>query len=494
MSAPVHIIRTPDGTVLQSRGQPFDFFDLTRLPAPEGTQVICVSEGLERPYKVCVAGGWIDPEPELGPQQKAAYDAILAGRSCFVTGPGGVGKSEVVRRAVRDLRSKRKTVAVTASTGIAAVNVGGYTIHSLLGTGYSASIKAMVERFSAEQISRAVFRLKDVSTIVVDEVSMLTGDYFDMMDEWLVRVGRMIGRHGAERKPFGGWQIVAVGDFLQLPPVITQRDKVQKKYAFQSQSWKNANLEVFYLRQGYRQDDADHRKHLMRIRKGWAPEDTLDFFNARVGATFPDGINPTKVLSTNAEVDRINARELAKLPLPEMSYAAMFSGNESWIAGLKKSMPCEEVLDLRVGAEVFFIKNNHKLGYVNGDRGRVVAISADAIEVDMYRGMSLEVPRETWEMKNQDDKVLASVMQYPLLLGWAATVHRCQGSSIDYMEFDPCFVFERAQAYVALSRARSMEGMRLTTELTEGVVRASSACVDYYNTVLELERANAAVG
>lgn len=491
-----HILRQPDGTTIDGpRDKEFDYFDFTmKRNVPEGTLALCIADGAERAYKEFKVGQWVDFEPPLGDQQQDAYDAVILGNNTFITGPGGVGKSEVVKRIVRDTRAAGRRIAVTASTGIAGVNIGGYTIHSLLGTGLAGSVMELKAHHSQNQLDKAANRLAEVDIILTDEVSMLTGDYIDMMDWWLRKIAMVLYRHGGVDKPFGGWQIVFVGDFLQLPPVIKARKRVAHRYAFQSPAWAAANLQVHYLRKGYRQSDAEFRKHLMRVRKGNAPQETLDYFNTRLGFKFDEGIKPTRVFPTNAEVDRVNSFELNKCPTPEFNYEAAFDGIPAWIDALKNNCPCEPFLELRVNAEVMFIRNNQKLGYVNGTRGRVVSLTKDQITVQAYSGGLIDVPMVEWEMKNHKGDILSSVRQYPLILGWAATVHRCQGSSLDYMEFDPARVFEKAQAYVALSRVRSMDGLRLTNRIGSETVKASNLCVNYYVDLLEKERADAAAG
>jgi hypothetical protein len=312
---------------------------------------------------------------------------------------------------------------------------------------------------------------------------MLHGDYIEMMSYWLCRIAAVIGDEKRANMPFGGWQIIFVGDFLQLPPVITARDKVKYKYAFQSPAWLKANMEVHYLKKGYRQDDPEFRKHLMRVRCGRCPEDTLNYFNRRHRAKI-EGAKPTRIFSTNAEVDRVNDIQLDKLPGDEVEHTAKITGHEKWIEAMRSNLVCEEHLRLKVGAEVLFIKNNRAAGYANGTRGRVESLDK-GVFVRTYDGALIDVPRESWEMCNAQGAALATAEQYPLLLAWAVTVHRSQGQTLPYLSYDPCHAFERGQVYVALSRARSYDGLRLANRLSAAQVRASKACVVFYKSINE---------
>lgn len=470
---------------------PFDAWTLAGDGFPVGSVYSMYIDGdpaKARILQVCTDAGWMPYAPPLGPQQQVAYDFAMEGHSCFITGPGGVGKSELTRRLVNDLRRKGKIVAVTASTGVAAVNIRGMTIHSTLGTGIAGNRVEAQRKYTVEAAAKAEKRLCDVDTIILDEVSMLTGDYIDMMDWWL----RLI--LGIDR-PFADKQIIFVGDFLQLPPVIkdSERDRVFKKYAFQSDIWEANPPSCFYLRQCYRQDDADFRKHLMRVRRGICPNDTLDYFNARCHARLPAGTVPTKLRATNKEADLINDREFRKLKSPTQTYDAQFQGHPSWIEALKKNLPCEEILDLKVGAEVVFIKNNRLVGYVNGTRGVVESLEGH-VQVRTRDGTLLDAQLEEWEMVNSSDQVLAKVIQYPLRLAWAMTIHKAQGSTLDDLDVDPTSIFERGQCYVALSRVRSINGLTLTAPLLAAHVRASRLLVDWYGQILEEEKAAQASG
>ncbi len=424
-----------------------------------------------------------DGEPPLGVDQFHAYHDALMGRSCFFTGPGGNGKTELSRRVVRELRRRGKTVAVTATTGIAAVNAGGVTIHSFLRLGLCNSIDEAKRKQSGDAFSKACDSLPEVDVILVDEASMMRGDYLDMMDWWLRRVAGVTKGDAEQAKPFGGWQILLSGDFLQLPPVIKGKEKVKYRYAFQAPSWAKLAPRCHYLRKGYRQDDAEFRKHLLKVRRGIATEETLDYFNARVHADIPGGEDATELFATNKEADRVNERRLDALPGEEREYVVETGGHPGWQEAIKKNLPCEEILRLKVGAEVIFIKNDKDRRFVNGTRGTVLSLDG-GVTVRKHFGddsdVDVVVTKHTWELKDAHDVVLATAKQYPLLLGWASTIHRAQGLTLDQMKFDPSCIFERSQSYVALSRARSIGGLCLKAPLDASAIRTSKLCVDFY--------------
>lgn len=410
---------------------------------------------------------------QLGEEQQRAYDDALAGRNCFVTGPGGVGKSELVHRIVRDLRGKGRKVAVTASTGIAAINVGGVTIHSFLGLGIAGNKDAGIKAMSSNKLLEVQKRIGSIHTIIIDEISMMTGDYIDMMDWWLCMVrGAPVGSI-----PFGGYQVIFVGDFLQLPPVIRDNE-VKRKYAFQGAAWQSAGLAHHFLLKNYRQSASEFKKHLMRIRRGVFPEDTEDFFGECVGRKL--SVTPTRLYPTNQEARNVNDRALSKLSGESFEATAQLEGAPKWCDALKDNCIAELELSLKRGAPVIFLKNNRELGYYNGMRGNVTDFSPEAVQVALADGTAIAVGREQWEMVSATDEVLATLDQFPLKLAWAITVHKSQGMSLDFLEFDPSSTFEDGQAYVALSRVRTLEGLRLTTSLRPKHVRAARLVVEYY--------------
>jgi hypothetical protein len=476
----IHRVYDQTGVTLSERDATYTVLELMALGSlPDGARyTISNGDGEEVTLKIRRNGVWHDWEPPLSEAQQAAYDAAIRGESVLITGPGGCGKSEAVRRIVRDLRyDLGRNVAVTGSTGVAAVNLGGTTFHSFLGTGLSGNREAALRNMRPDSMAKAGERIGAVDSVVVDEISMLHGDFMDMASWWM----NLACGNGPEGAPFAGKQLIMVGDFLQLPPVIMPGDEVVHKYAFDAPAWKALDPQYHSLLKNFRQvDDADFRRHLLRIRKGWAPADTLDYFNARVGARLSGVGEPTQLFPTNKEADRVNEDRLAKLKTPEVLLPASYGGHPKWQEALKRNLPCEDPLELKVGAEVMCTYNNMDAGYVNGTRGVVKEFCRDGVIIEMRNGGTVKVVKNKWEMRNSQDQVLADVCQYPLRLAWAMTIHKAQGATLDEMVFDPKRVFERAQVYVALSRVRSIEGLRLLSPLRAEHVRASAKVVEWY--------------
>lgn len=417
---------------------------------------------------------WNEWEPDLSFQQARAYRAALDGKNLFITGSGGNGKTLLVRRIVQDLRDQGKVIAVTASTGIAAIQAGGMTIHSYLGTGISRNAVEARATLSVDKVERVRFRLKATHVLILDEVSMLTGDYIDMMDKWMQFILH-------NKKPFGGIQVILVGDALQLPPVVTEKDEkhLDKRYFFQAKAWHAGSFETHHLTVGFRQgDDQELKDHLAHIRYGKAPEATLKYFNSRVNAKLEES-DPTKLYPLRCDVEQANEDHLASLPGEAFGYSPIYEGNEKWIASLQNNLPCEDPLVLCEGAKVMFTKNNLKEGYANGTRGVVVDCTDDSVKVQTKAG-EIDVERAVWEMKDPQGDVLASVSNYAMVLAAAVTVHKSQGATMEWVEFDPSRIFERGQTYVALSRVTKLSGLRLTSPLESKHVRASKLCVDFY--------------
>lgn len=419
-----------------------------------------------------------EKEPELvfDADQQRAIDAALAGKNVFLTGPGGVGKSLLLREIIKRLRRSGKSVGVSASTGVAAINIGGTTIHSLLGTGLAGNASRALDMATPERLTDVWDRIGHLDTIVVDEGSMLTGDYFNMMQEWLTLVKSV--PPGVYR-PWGGYQLIVCADFLQLPPVI--RDvAVTHQYAFQSSAWQNGDLVPVYLRRVYRQSDPAFLQHLHSVRMGNVTKATLDYFNARVLAKLPEGAEPIRLFAHNAAADDVNDAALSALPGKPFSFDALLSGHPSWQDAIVKNAPCERVLTLKLGARVIFIRNNWQQKYYNGMRGVVVDVSDGSIGVRADNGSVFRAQLETWEMHDAKGDLLASMTQFPLRLAWALTIHKSQGMTLDCVEADLSKCFDKGQVYVGLSRVRTYEGLRLLARLSALSMRASREAVEFY--------------
>lgn len=413
---------------------------------------------------------------KLSSDQQRAVDAAVDGKNVFITGPGGVGKSEVLRIIIQELRSRHKMVAVTASTGISSLRVEGSTIHSFLMTrtmGSVDEVRSAMHRgewFGGWKRDKS---LRQTQVLVVEEVSMLTGDYIDMLD-WRMK----LAMRGNEI-PFGGVQVIFCGDFLQLPPVISRYggNRVKRHYAFESDAWKSADIEHVFMNENFRQHDPELLKHLNVVRMGKTPAETVEYFDSRVGAKLED---PTRLYSTNAAADELNANKLRKLPGKQRVYEASFTGREKFHDRISSRCTAKMKLKLKVGAPVLLLRNNKGGGYVNGDRGHVIEMRDAGIVVDKMNGNRVYVDLARWELKNADGRIIASMTQFPVKLAWAMTIHKSQGMTLDLLECDVSRCFEHGQAYVALSRVKTLEGLSLTEPLSQDSVSAGLKVVKFY--------------
>jgi len=388
--------------------------------------------------------------------QTLALDLLKSGRNVFLTGQAGSGKTYVVNQYIKRLRACGIQVAITASTWIAATHIWWVTIHSRSGIG----IKEILSDHDMELIQQKEHLHKQINAVqvlIIDEISMLSAYTIDSID----RVVQMMRRDG---RPFGWMQVLFVGDFFQLPPVMKSNpngSESTKRFAFASQAWNNADLAFCYLETQYRQRAGEFWTLLQSLRKGELSAPDLALLRTRTDAVL-DHAHPVKLYTHNVDVDRINAVELAKLPGEDYLFTAHWSGDKQLVAALKKSVLAPEQLELKVWAHVIFVKNNPQKGRVNGTTGIVVQFDdRDGYPiVEFTNGQQVKVEQDVWSIENAD-AIVASVKQLPIKLAWAITVHKSQGMTLDAAEMDLSKVFEPGQWYVALSRVRSLEGLCL---------------------------------
>lgn len=383
--------------------------------------------------------------------QGEALTILKTGANVFLTGEPGSGKTHAINEYIAWLRSAGIEPAVTAATGIAATHVGGMTLHAWSGIGVSESLsRADVDRIaSKEHVAR---RIAKASVLIIEEISMLSAATFEMAD----RVCREVRR---TERPFGGLTVVLVGDFFQLPPVSRDREVA---FAYTSRVWRELNPLICYLTEQFRQDDSAFLDVLSAIRSGEVEELHHEHLLAR--HTDPSELpsEAPRLFSHNADVDRINASELAKLSGRGVTFRMSSKGKDSFVEGLKRGCLSPEVLELKLGAAVMFTKNSPQGKFVNGTLGVVTEWGSDALPVVLTsdnRRVAVE-PME-WQLEEQG-KVRASITQLPLRLAYAMTVHKSQGMSMDAAVIDLSKAFEYGQGYVALSRVRRLSGVYLT--------------------------------
>lgn len=396
--------------------------------------------------------------------QKEALEILKTGQSAFITGAAGSGKTHLLNQYISWLTSEGIPVAVTASTGIAATHMGGMTIHSWSGIGIRDSL-SFEEAEELAQKSYLRNQVRAAEVLIIDEVSMLHNFRFDMIDR-AVRALRGIPA------PFGGMQVILSGDFFQLPPVSRNREYQetviqfdeeipQSEFIYNSEAWKNLNPCICYLTEQHRQDDPVYVGILNAIRSGEINKEHKSLLLSRV-ETKQKGKEPvTKIYPLNMDVDRENDAELGLLVEPVVEYGMSSHGPPPLVTALKKGVLAPEILRLKRGAKVMFVKNNFDAGYANGTTGTVVACSSDGITVQLSSGQEIEVEPATFVVE-ENGKIKAEVVQYPLRLAWAITVHKSQGLTLSAAHIDLSLPFEPGMGYVALSRVKSLEGLSLS--------------------------------
>lgn len=383
--------------------------------------------------------------------QETALAILKTGANVFLTGEPGAGKTYVINKYIAWLEAAALNVAVTASTGIAATHIGGMTIHSWSGVG----TRDTLTQYDLDHIAtkeKLVKRIKKTNVLIIDEISMLDGKLLDMVDI----IARTI-RQSSE--PFGGMQVVCVGDFFQLPPIGRMGEIV--RYAFESRAWDGLRPLVCYLTEQFRQEDELLLGLLGSIRRGEVEEDHYTLLREQTEIAY-EGIEPTRLYTHNADVDAVNASELAKLSGGRRTYKMSGRGSKVYQESLARNCLSPSLLELKEEAMVMCTKNNFEAGYVNGTLGRIVGFEAfdghPIIETPDKRRITI-LP-VSWEVV-EDGKILASIEQVPLRLAWAITVHKSQGMSLDAAEVDLSKSFVYGQGYVALSRVRSLAGLKV---------------------------------
>lgn len=382
--------------------------------------------------------------------QDRALDILKTGANVFLTGEPGAGKTYVINQYINFLEAAGLHVAVTASTGIAATHIGGMTIHSWSGVGIKDYLSPADLDFIASK-EKVVKRVKATQVLVIDEISMLDGKILNSVDKILRTI-----RNSEE--PFGGIQVVCIGDFFQLPPVTRQGDIMT--YAFMSEAWLSLKPLICYLSEQHRQADEIFLGLLGSIRKNEIEEEHYTLLEEQKEIGYED-VEPTRLYTHNADVDLVNNEKLAELPGKIRKFAMEGKGGKPLIEGLMKNCLSPQMLELKEDAMVMCTKNNFEVGYVNGTLARVIEFATDGSPViETTDGKRITMETTSWEIK-EDDKTLAQITQYPLRLAWAITVHKSQGMSLDAAEIDLSRAFVYGQGYVALSRVRSLEGLKV---------------------------------
>ncbi|WVQ85854.1 hypothetical protein IAT38_008022 [Cryptococcus sp. DSM 104549] len=441
-------------------------------------------------------------------QQKVLQMVVGEGKNMFFTGSAGTGKSVLLREVIKNLRKKHikspDAVAVTASTGIAACNIGGITLHSFGGVGLATEDNEVLLR-KLRVNKKASARWQRTKVLIIDEVSMVDGALFDKF----CKLGQLIRKND---KPFGGIQIVVTGDFFQLPPVT--KGGAMPKFAFEAEMWHETIKTSVNLTKVFRQKDPRFVDMLNEMRFGRLSEESIaEFKKLARPLKYDDGIEPTVLFPRREDVDRANLSRLQQLKTEGYTYNSV-DGGKSEPAQREKLLSnfmAPKSIELKIDAQVMLIKNVDET-LVNGSMGKVIGFCYEPLwdedsmgrwkpDSDSYEGLSDEdrekrlklrevlkeklsaagkpypvvtfkvpgggsrdmlVKDDTFKTELPNGEIQASRVQLPLILSWAMSIHKSQGQTLDRVRVDLGKVFEKGQAYVALSRATSLEGLQVT--------------------------------
>lgn len=520
----------------------------------------------EKPSTSLVAPVFLSHE-----QRKVLHMVVTEGKSVFFTGAAGTGKSVLLRHIIRQLQLKydpfrqsnkildiikagggggqKVSVAVTASTGLAACNIGGVTLHSFAGIGLGKEpVETLVKKIRRNK--RVVKRWKNVKVLVLDEVSMIDGTLLDKLNE----IAKQIRKKNA---PFGGIQLVVTGDFYQLPPVPDGQSDAT--FAFEAECWSEIVPYTIELRQVFRQRDTSFSDMLNQMRRGEMESSTVNAFKAQwKSLQTPRDIVPTELFPRKADVERSNEKRLAALKGPRVVFEAEDTYRDDDARKFVKleNLICAPRVELKVGAQVMMIKNIDE-SLVNGTVGTVIGFMSESTYMLVQEGhlSSVDTPDivnlkeeeletvfgsrkeafesndptlirkwklidglrkdattlgkkyplvryhlqdgtfrdrlalpEKWSIEDYEGKILASRTQIPLILAWALSIHKAQGQTLQYVKVDLSKAFEKGQAYVALSRAVSLNGLQVLG-FSEDRVMVHPNVVQFYHSLKSADEA-----
>lgn len=420
-----------------------------------------------RPYQKAA----VDSETasfQLTAGQKQALDLLNSKSNIFLTGAAGTGKSELIKRFLMSNRCRFGTggVFAVASTGAAAMLLRGSTFHRFFGLGLcSGELSDIVDK--GAKSSSVIRRLRECTALVIDEISMLSGFVLEAAEQIARRVRK-------SELPWGGIKIIAVGDFAQLAPI--SNGKITD-WAFLHPIWEWSDLTTVYLTEVVRTSDASYIEILGHVRKGNMNESVYSFLNTR--PVPPDNFEGTRLYPRRAEVDAYNSRKLVGLPDKLHHIPTGFSGDSMYWKSLASSMQIPELLEIKAGAMIMLLRNDMAGRYFNGSLGIVEHIEDGNITVSLLSGDIVDVAHANFDYCDERGLVLATATNFPIKLAWASTIHKAQGISVDRISVSLTSLWEAGQAYVALSRSRSLGGLYVEAWDERSVI-ADTSVMEFY--------------
>jgi len=383
----------------------------------------------------------------LSPEQQYALELLNSGENVFLTGGAGSGKSYLIRHFMQQLDPKQ--TPVLASTGAAAVLLGGRTFHSFFGLGImEGGAEATLERAGKDY--RLLNRIKNAEGVIVDEISMIPGSAL-MTAEAIAKKAK------GSKLPWGGLRIICVGDFAQLPPVTRTG---ARDWAFCNEVWQQSGFRVCQLSHNQRVQDNDFLDILSDVRYGKVTPRVFDFLREKI-RPHDEEDSGIRLFGRRDMSEDFNKKKLKEINQDEIVIDSIYIGSEKHIETLMKVAPVPQKLTLKIGCRVIFLQNDPQKRWSNGTRGIVTKIEPDKITIKKDQGREVSAEKATFSLQDAEGNVNATVIQFPLNLAYATTIHKSQGATLDELWCDLRSLWEPGQAYVALSRLSTANGLKL---------------------------------
>lgn len=422
--------------------------------------------------------------------QQYGYNVLMAGYSVFLTGDAGTGKTYLLNKFIHDQRVRNRNVMVCAPTGIAALHINGVTLHHQ----FKADIRTNVNTKTYDEV---VYELANVDTLIIDEISICRIDLFEYVVKYIFGANSIRKQRNKPKI-----QVVLSGDFLQLPPVITEEDRkilnkfynrdITMGFAFESQYWKMLDLHIVILTEVVRQENSEFLQILNRIRLG--DKTAVDYIMQNCSKVpIQDAVN---LYGKNNSVTERNIAELNNLPTELYTHEAIITG-----AAKITDTNAEMILPLKVGARVMTLTNKEmedgSLIYGNGSLGTVVSINDDSVTVEFDDGFIENIEQYEWKIEeyyveNSNTtsfpklckREIGKVIQYPLKLAYAITIHKAQGQTYNAVNINP-YTWDCGQLYVALSRVKDIKNLYITSEINYDYLVISLNVIKFYNEIVK---------